>query len=92
MIGGREAAILKVVAVEDIPFVLYGGIPRIAVGESVRFEGDIGGTGEMLFLVVFPLTVTSQKSIVRALSRKRLTVVRLVAVTGLLPAFPGRSG
>ena len=40
MIGGREAAILKVVAVEDIPFVLYGGIPRIAVGESVRFEGD----------------------------------------------------
>ena len=51
MIGGREAAILKVVAVEDIPFVLYGGIPRIAVGESVRFEGDIGGTGEMLFLV-----------------------------------------
>ena len=33
-----------------------------------------------------------QKSIVRALSRKRLTVVRLVAVTGLLPAFPGRSG
>ena len=91
MIGGREAAILKVVAVEDIPFVLYGGIPRIAVGESVRFEGDIGGTGEMLFLVSLPLTVTSQKSIVRALSRKRLTVVRLVAVTGLLPAFPGRS-
>ena len=55
MIGGREAAILKVVAVEDIPFVLYGGIPRIAVGESVRFEGDIGGTGEMLFLVSLPL-------------------------------------
>lgn len=50
MIGGREAAILKVVAVEDIPFVLYGGIPRIAVGESVRFEGDIGGTEKCCFL------------------------------------------
>ena len=92
MIGGREAAILKVVAVEDIPFVLYGGIPRIAVGESVRFEGDIGGTGEMLFLVSLSFNRNIAKSIVRALSRKRLTVVRLVAVTGLLPAFPGRSG
>mgnify|MGYP001168514654 CR=1 FL=1 len=92
MIGGREAAILKVVAVEDIPFVLYGGIPRIAVGESVRFEGDIGGTGERLFLVSLSFNRNIAKSIVRALSRKRLTVVRLVAVTGLLPAFPGRSG
>lgn len=92
MIGGCEAAILKVVAIEDIPFVLYGGVPGIAVGESVCFESDIGGTGEMLFLMCFPFTVTSQKSIVKALSRKRLTVVRLVAVTGLLPTFPGRSG
>ena len=89
MIGGREAAILKVVAVEDIPFVLYGGIPRIAVGESVRFEGDIGGTGEMLFLV----SLSFNRNIAKVnCIRDRLTVVRLVAVTGLLPAFPGRSG
>lgn len=53
MIGGCEAAILKVVAIEDIPFVLYGGVPGIAVGESVCFESDIGGTGEMLFLMCF---------------------------------------
>ena len=53
MIGGCETAILKVVAVEDIPFVLYGGVPRITVGESMCFEGYIGSTGEMLFLMCF---------------------------------------
>ena len=51
MIGAVKPPSLKWSRSEDIPFVLYGGIPRIAVGESVRFEGDIGGTGEMLFLV-----------------------------------------
>ena len=51
MIGGCEAAILKVVAIENIPFVLYGGVPGITVGESVCFESDIGGTGKMLFLL-----------------------------------------